>query len=84
MHHEARSGAATSVLWMDVNLLEMHGIGVEYIDVRETDRDVIGERDRQPALTLCPLQDFVAGRFEQNRRGRVSSKQPRSRKFDLR
>jgi hypothetical protein len=67
-----------------VDLFEMHSIGVEALDMRKADRDVIGECDPQPTLTLRQLQDFVAGGFAQHRLGRVSSKPPRSLKFDLR
>jgi hypothetical protein len=80
---QARSEAATPVVWMDVDFFEMCGIGVEYLDMRKADGNVIGERDPQPALTLRHLQDFVAGGFAQDRFGRVSSKQPGSRKLDL-
>ena len=80
---EARSEAATPVVWMDVDFFEMYGVGVEDLDMRKADRNVVGERDPQPALTLRHLQDFVAGRFTQDRLGRVSGKQPGRRELDL-
>jgi hypothetical protein len=69
---------------MDVDFFEMYGIGIEYLNRRKADRNVIGERDPQPALKLRHLQGVVAGGFAQDRLGRVSSEQPGSRKLDLR
>ena len=84
VHDEAGSEAATPVVWMDVDFFEVHGIGVEYLDMRKADWIVGSERDPQSALTLRQLQDVMAGGFTQNRHGRVSGKQPRSCKLDLR
>src|SRR5882672_2647674 len=84
VHDEARSEAATRVVWIDVDFFEMYSIGVEYLDMRKADRNVIRERYRHPVLTLRHFLDFVATGFAQDRLGRVFSKQPGSRKLDLR
>ena len=44
---------------MDVDFFEMHGIGVEYLDMRKADRNVIGDRDHSG----CASSGFRGGGF---------------------
>ena len=62
---------------MDVELFEMCSLGLNHLDVREPDRNIVGQSDPETSLALSPLQDVQARRLIQDGLWRVSLEKAR-------
>ena len=62
---------------MDVDFFEMCSPGLNHLDVREPDRNIVGQGHPETSLALSPLQDVQARRLVQHGLGRVSLEKAR-------
>jgi len=51
---------------VNIDLIEMGGRGLEYLDVRKPYGNIVRESDPQLAITLGPFQNFLARCLSQN------------------
>ena len=69
---------------MDVQLVEVNGVRLEQLDVRESDRGIARQGDPQPALALSVRQNPLARHLVEHRRRGVPSEELRRRELDRR
>ena len=62
---------------MDVDFFEMCSLGLNHLDVREPDRNIVGQSDPETSLALSPFEDVRACRLIQDGLGRVSLEKSR-------
>lgn len=70
--HEFAAEPASSVIRMNIELIEVGRGWLEYLDVRESNRNVVRERDPKLATALDPFQNFLARCLGKNRLWRVT------------
>jgi hypothetical protein len=62
---------------MNVDLFEMYSVALDQLDVREPDRNIVGQGDPQTSVALSLRQNVQARRLVQDALGRVSLEKPR-------
>ena len=72
-----RSKATAAVVGMNVDLFEMCRVGLDQLNVREPNRNIVSQGDPQMSLALSLFQDVQARRLVQDGLGRVSREEPR-------
>jgi hypothetical protein len=71
-HDESPAETPVPVLGVDINLLEMSDRGVEYLNVRKSDGNVIGKGNPQMTVSLGRIQYFPRRCLGENRLGGVA------------
>ena len=80
--HEFAAESAASVIRVNIDLIEMRGRWLEYLDVREPYWKVVRERDPQLAIALDSFQNFLARCLGQNGFWCVAGKKPGGGELD--
>jgi hypothetical protein len=63
VQQEERPQTAPAMRRVNVNFLQVHGIRLDPLDVRQADRGLVSENDPEMAISLSLGEGFWTGRF---------------------